>query len=214
MNIHSATQRKVLGCNRAMQFRQTVLYSRSPFSCSARSFSSLPFQTWLKGGLKIKAREALGGYNYKTMQQPQNSLFGSGQRRSLFIQTELTPNVNSIKFKPGKPLASSEGPLVADGGNATATYEFLSRRDAMKSPLATTLFAIDGVESVMFGHDFITITKAADSNWQLMKPGMPIYLCVLRYIYLTTLLFVFCSIRHLWSNYGFFLLENASIPRE
>lgn len=167
-----------------MQFCQTALYSRSTFSCSARSFSSLPFQGWLKGGLKIKARDALGGYNCKTMQQQQNSMFGSGQRRSLFIQTELTPNVNSIKFKPGKPLASSEGPLVADGGNATATFEFLSRRDAMKSPLATTLFAIDGVESVMFGHDFITITKAADSNWQLMKPGMSIYICVLRYTYI------------------------------
>lgn len=102
------------------------------------------------------------------------------QRRTLFIQTELTPNVNSIKFKPGKQLASSTAHIDGDGkqssddisdGNASATHEFLSRRDAMKSPLATTLFAIDGVESVMFGSDFITITKSADSNWQLMKPG-------------------------------------------
>ena len=82
----------------------------------------------------------------------------------------MTPNVNSIKFKPGKPLASLETPN-ADAGNSTETHEFLSRRDAMKSPLATSLFAIDGVESIMFGYDFITITKAADSNWQLMKPG-------------------------------------------
>lgn len=101
--------------------------------------------------------------------------------RSLFIQTELTPNVNSIKFKPGKSLKSSTE-LVDDNGqqavpasaegNASETHEFLSRREAMKSPLATNLFAIDGVESVMFGCDFITITKSADSNWQLMKPDI------------------------------------------
>ena len=41
----------------------------------------------------------------------------------------------------------------------------------MQSPLATTLFGIEGVESIMFGYDFITITKTADSNWQIMKPG-------------------------------------------
>ncbi|KAJ3305647.1 hypothetical protein HDV03_001292 [Kappamyces sp. JEL0829] len=85
-------------------------------------------------------------------------------RRSLFIQTELTPNPNSIKFKPGKPLE--------EGSTANRTHEFLSRRDAMVSPLASNLFAIDGVESVMFGNDFITITKKDDANWQLMKPDI------------------------------------------
>lgn len=89
------------------------------------------------------------------------------QVRSLFIQTELTPNVNSIKFKPGKPLSSTD----SDSASSSKTYEFLSRRDAMQSPLATTLFGIEGVESIMFGYDFITITKTADSNWQIMKPG-------------------------------------------
>jgi hypothetical protein len=81
--------------------------------------------------------------------------------RSIFIQTEQTPNIDALKFKPGKPILETE----------TGTKEFLSRREAMASPLASKLFQIDGVNSVFFGYDFITITKEQDSNWQLMKPG-------------------------------------------
>ena len=71
--------------------------------------------------------------------------------RSLFIQTESTPNQNSIKFKPGKEL-------MKDG----KTAEFLNKRDAMKSTLASNLFRIEGVNSVFYGQDFITITKNQD----------------------------------------------------
>ena len=80
--------------------------------------------------------------------------------RNIFIQTEATPNMDSIKFKPGKPLL----------GSANATKEFLYQRDAMQSPLALKLFRIEGVSSVFIGYDFITVTKESDSNWQLMKP--------------------------------------------
>jgi hypothetical protein len=38
-------------------------------------------------------------------------------------------------------------------------HEFLSKREAMKSPLASKLFTIEGVQSIMFGKDFITVTK-------------------------------------------------------
>ncbi len=41
----------------------------------------------------------------------------------------------------------------------------------MVSPLASKLFRIDGVSSVFFGPDYITVTKDSDSAWQLMKPG-------------------------------------------
>ena len=104
--------------------------------------------------------------------RPMRQLF-----RQIFIQTEATPNIDSIKFKPGKPLLES----------ANATKEFLNQRDAMQSPLALKLFRIDGVSSVFIGYDFITITKQADMNWQLIKPqifadimdfcssGMPIF---------------------------------------
>lgn len=42
----------------------------------------------------------------------------------------------------------------------------------MISPLASNLFRLEGVESVFFGLDYITITKDSVSNWQLMKPGL------------------------------------------
>ncbi|KAJ3012034.1 hypothetical protein HKX48_006528 [Thoreauomyces humboldtii] len=76
----------------------------------------------------------------------------------MFIQTESTPNVDSLKFKPGVPVLTN------------ATAEFLTPRDAMASPLASALFRIDGVQSVFFGNDFVTITRDPDANWQLMRP--------------------------------------------
>ncbi|TPX68855.1 hypothetical protein SpCBS45565_g02849 [Spizellomyces sp. 'palustris'] len=80
------------------------------------------------------------------------------QKRSMFIQTESTPNAGSLKFKPGVPVLQN------------ATAEFISARDSLASPLAAALFRIDGVQSVFFGPDFITITKDPDANWQLMRP--------------------------------------------
>jgi Fe-S cluster biogenesis protein NfuA len=79
----------------------------------------------------------------------------------MFIQTDTTPNIDSLKFKPGVPVLSTGG-----------THEFFSGRDSLKSPLAKKLFQIDGVQSVMFGPDFITITKHEDAVWQLMKPDV------------------------------------------
>lgn len=79
--------------------------------------------------------------------------------RNLFIQTETTPNVDAIKFKPGRS--------ILDNGS---TREFLSLKDAMVSPLAASLLRIDGIKSVLYGPDFITITKDPDTPWQLLKP--------------------------------------------
>ncbi|KAI8922395.1 scaffold protein Nfu/NifU [Powellomyces hirtus] len=82
----------------------------------------------------------------------------SFSERSMFIQTESTPNVDSLKFKPGVPVLQN------------ATAEFVTARDSLASPLAVSLFRIDGVQSVFFGNDFISITKDSDANWQLMRP--------------------------------------------
>lgn len=76
----------------------------------------------------------------------------------MFIQTEQTPNNESLKFIPGVPVLGS------------GTAEFLNARDSMKSPLAKQLFKIDGIAAVFFGPDFITITKEETAEWQLMKP--------------------------------------------
>lgn len=81
--------------------------------------------------------------------------------RSMFIQTETTPNLDSLKFKPGVPV-------LKEGG----THEFTTGRESLASPLAFKLFQIDGLKGVMFGGDFITITKDPDATWQLMKPDI------------------------------------------
>lgn len=75
----------------------------------------------------------------------------------MFIQTEATPNPATLKFIPGKPV-------LEDG-----TADFRSRNDATKSPLATRLFDIDGVNGVFLGADFISVTKG-EIEWQHLKP--------------------------------------------
>ena len=79
--------------------------------------------------------------------------------RTMFIQTQDTPNPNSLKFIPGVTVLES------------GTYNFPHAMAAHNSPLARRLFGIEGVKAVFFGHDFITITKADDEvDWQVMKP--------------------------------------------
>jgi len=80
-------------------------------------------------------------------------------KRTLFVQTESTPNPDSLKFLPGQPLSTT-----------STTHEFLTASSALPSPLATTLFGIQGVKSVFFGPDFITVNKHEDSPWTTMKP--------------------------------------------
>ena len=41
-----------------------------------------------------------------------------------------------------------------------------------KSPLASNLFKVDGVKGVFLGRDFITVTKASDQTWQVLKPQL------------------------------------------
>lgn len=82
------------------------------------------------------------------------------QKRTMFIQTQDTPNPNSLKFVPGVEV-------LGEG----KTKDFPSMRDASSSPLAKMLFRIEGVKSVFFGPDFITVTKVdEDVDWQLIKP--------------------------------------------
>jgi Fe-S cluster biogenesis protein NfuA len=80
--------------------------------------------------------------------------------KSLFIQTEQTPNPSTLKFLPGR--------VVMDKG----TVDFAAADSASNSPLAKRLFAIEGVERVFFGSDFVTVTKAADKDWQVLKPSI------------------------------------------
>lgn len=76
----------------------------------------------------------------------------------MFIQTETTPNPNTLKFLPGE--------LVLPNGTA----DFRSAAEAARSPFAQRLFRLNGVQGVFYGRDFISITKAEDMDWAALKP--------------------------------------------
>lgn len=79
--------------------------------------------------------------------------------RSLFIQTEETPNEQALKFLPSTNIMP-----------AGETLEYLSGREAFASPLARKLFAVEGIKTVMFGSNFITVEKKTNIQWMLIKP--------------------------------------------
>lgn len=78
--------------------------------------------------------------------------------RSMFIQTELTPNPDSLKFVPGRTVLES------------GTLDFRSFRDAQASPLAKALFGNEGVVGVFLATDFVSVTKEEDVEWLTLKP--------------------------------------------
>ncbi len=78
----------------------------------------------------------------------------------MFIQTESTPNPATLKFLPGQ--------AVLEAGTA----DFPSRDTAEKSPLAERIFAVEGVEGVFLGNDFVTVTKAEGIDWDHIKPAI------------------------------------------
>lgn len=80
------------------------------------------------------------------------------QRRTMFIQTESTPNADSLKFLPGCEVMEK------------GTAEFLDKRSSMSSPLAKSLFSLDGVTGVFYGPDFISVNKDSDTPWASIKP--------------------------------------------
>jgi len=77
----------------------------------------------------------------------------------MFIQTEATPNPATLKFLPGR--------AVLDAG----TLDMPNRDAARQSPLAERLFDIANVGGVMFGADFIAVTKTG-GEWQQIKPAV------------------------------------------
>ena len=75
----------------------------------------------------------------------------------MFIQTEETPNPNTVKFLPGKS--------VMEKGVA----EFKTFEEAASSMLAQKLMGLDGVVGVFYGADFISVTKLEMAEWEAIK---------------------------------------------
>ena len=74
----------------------------------------------------------------------------------MFVQTETTPNPNSLKFLPGK--------IVSNSGS----YE-ITKKDDTKNHLIRNLLSINGVEGIFLGKDFISINKNEHISWDEIK---------------------------------------------
>ena len=74
----------------------------------------------------------------------------------MFVQTETTPNPNSIKFLPGK--------IVSNSGSFEVT-----REDEINNELIKNLLSVNGVEGIFLGKDFISINKYDHFSWDDIK---------------------------------------------
>ena len=74
----------------------------------------------------------------------------------MFIQTETTPNPNSLKFLPGKTVSN-------DG-----SYE-ITKKDQINNELVRNLLSVNGVEGIFLGKDFISVNKYDDVTWEDIK---------------------------------------------
>jgi len=74
----------------------------------------------------------------------------------MFVQIEVTPNPNSLKFLPGK--------MVSDSGSFEVT-----RKEETDNELVRNILSINGVTGVFLGKDFISINKSEEVNWEDIK---------------------------------------------
>jgi Fe-S cluster biogenesis protein NfuA len=77
----------------------------------------------------------------------------------MFIQTETTPNPQTLKFLPGRPVLDGE------------PRDYRSAGAAAESPLADRLFSLPDVAGVFLGSDFVAVTTS-QGEWQHLKPSV------------------------------------------
>jgi len=74
----------------------------------------------------------------------------------MFVQTEATPNPNSLKFIPGKKVSNS-GP-----------YE-ITDKNQFQYELVRNILSINGVEGIFLSQDFISVNKKDKIDWDEIK---------------------------------------------
>lgn len=101
------------------------------------------------------------------LHQPSSMLKPSsiGGVRSIFIQTETTPNPDALKFLPNHSILPEGVPTFLEYKTPQATIT-----PPYASPLAASLMSIDGIIGVFYGADFITVTKDEETPWPHIKP--------------------------------------------
>jgi NFU1 iron-sulfur cluster scaffold homolog, mitochondrial len=74
----------------------------------------------------------------------------------MFIQTETTPNPNSLKFIPGKVVSNS------------GSFE-ITKKDDVKNELIRNILSVNGVEGIFLNKEFISVNKYDDTSWDEIK---------------------------------------------
>jgi hypothetical protein len=75
------------------------------------------------------------------------------------FHTESTPNPNSLK------ITTDAGSFVEEG-----LASFSNAEEAAGHPLGERLFALAGVENILLMPEFLTVTKGAGTEWDLLLP--------------------------------------------
>tara|TARA_A100001011_G_scaffold398084_1_gene501288 strand:+ start:1682 stop:2224 length:543 start_codon:yes stop_codon:yes gene_type:complete len=74
----------------------------------------------------------------------------------MFVQTETTPNPNSLKFLPGKIVSN------------TGSHE-ITKKDRIKNELIRNIMSLKGVEGIFLSKDFISVNKYEETSWDDIK---------------------------------------------
>ena len=74
----------------------------------------------------------------------------------MFVQTEITPNPNSLKFLPGKKVSN------------IGTVE-ITKKDKSNNQLVKDILAVNGVEGILLASDFISVNKLEETSWDEIK---------------------------------------------
>ena len=74
----------------------------------------------------------------------------------MFVQTEITPNPNSLKFLPGKKVSNN------------GSFE-ITKKQQVNNALVKNLLSVNGVEGIFLGEDFISVNKNESTSWEEIK---------------------------------------------
>ena len=74
----------------------------------------------------------------------------------MFVQTEITPNPNSLKFLPGKKVSNN------------GSFE-ISKKDNIKNELIRNILSVNGVKGIFLSENFISVNKYDDISWDEIK---------------------------------------------
>jgi hypothetical protein len=72
------------------------------------------------------------------------------------LEVQPTPNPNALKF-------------VLDRSISDQPLSFFNAEAAREHPLASKLFDVSGVASILLLGDFVTVNKRPDARWDLIR---------------------------------------------